>query len=228
MQADKVSMEYLLREKLEKLVQSEIDGRLRGGGDASGSGDARSTAAAMIASLSSSSSFSSFANEGAGGGAVPPPPSQNVDESTRKRLATMQRDLKTKDQELRVALQQLQQQPSASASSNSGADTAILTRLRAENSELKEQLRFSSSSSSSSSSKGDIQSATRTLQAQLDRKNAELETMRERAVSLERLGARASRIQGRCQALVKERKAVQVRCGRNERVHEIFLPSLPL
>lgn len=27
-QADKVSMEYLLREKLERLVQSEIEGRL--------------------------------------------------------------------------------------------------------------------------------------------------------------------------------------------------------
>ena len=36
MQADKVSMEYLLREKLEKLVQSEIDGRLRSSGSAGG------------------------------------------------------------------------------------------------------------------------------------------------------------------------------------------------
>ena len=211
MQADKVSMEYLLREKLEKLVQSEIDGRLRssgsaGGLPASGSGDARSTAAAMIASLSSSS-LSSVAGEGAGNSTVPPPPNQSVDDATQKRLALMQRDLQAKDRELRSALQHLQQQ--TPVSNAPGGDTATVSRLRLENNELKEKLR--TSASSSGASKSEIQSATRTLQAQLDRKNVELEAMRERAVSLERLGARATRIQGRCQALVKERKAVQVR-----------------
>jgi hypothetical protein len=187
-------MEYLLREKLEKLVQSEIEGRLHQSGGTVDQNNARSTAAAMMASLSSSTAAAVAAGTSTNGADAP----KNADEVSRRRLAVMQRDLDSKDEALKVLKSTLDK-----SKQEKGSDPVLVSHLRSENKSLKEQLR-------TTSSKTDVQAATRSLQAQLDRKNAELEAARERAVPLERLGARAARIQGRCQALVKERRAVQV------------------
>lgn len=91
-QADKVSMEYLLREKLERLVQTEIEGRLEayrsptgaGGADAT---DTASAAAAMVASLA---------------GRPPPAPSagQVGGASAAANLDRVQRELEAKRVEL--------------------------------------------------------------------------------------------------------------------------------
>ena len=123
-QAEKVSMEYLLREKLEKLVQSEIEARLAAYKKNGGGGDTAAMAGLASASATSSAPASSAA-------AVR---QLQSDLSARtEELATIKAENARADEEvkrLRRKLQQLSEQQQQQQGGSGSEDAATVAQLR--------------------------------------------------------------------------------------------------